>query len=190
MSQFVSWIEYEGKTYFLKNSDLDTKEGRKIYPKIKDDLCGHGAILEYYPELKNKRFTEKECTDFSNPDNFPKEIAKAIKKGQMSRIGICVEVLNTAGKIKCDEIEQPALAEYKKIEQPALAEYEKIKQSAWAEYGKIKQSAWVEYEKIQQPAWAEYKKIQQSALAEYRKIEQVAFSKIVSQKKYRKEEWK
>ena len=115
---------------------METKEGRAIYPKIKDDIYGHGAIKEYYPELKDKKTCiEKECTDFSKSDNFPKEIIEAIKKGKMSRIGICLDVLNETGK-------------------------------------------------------AEYEKIRQSALAEYEKIEQSAFSKIVSQKKYRREEWR
>ena len=130
MSEFVSWVEYQDKVFFLQNSDLDTKEGREVYPKIKDDLCGHGAIEEYYAELKGKVCVEKECTDFSTPANFPKEIVRAIKKGQMVRIGFCLKILNDAGK-----------AEYEKIKQSALAEYEKIEQSAWAEYEKIKQPA-------------------------------------------------
>jgi len=141
MSEFVSWIKYKDEVYFLKNSDLDTKEGKAIYPKIKDDICGHGAILEYYLELKGKSYTEGECTDFNKPSNFPKKIAEAIKKGQMNRIGFCLGILNEAGKAEYEKIEQPAWAEYEKIRQPALAEYEKIRQPAWAEYEKIKQAA-------------------------------------------------
>jgi len=52
---------------------LDTKEGRAVYPKIKDDICGHGAIREYYSELKGKGI-EKECVDFSTPDTFPNSL--------------------------------------------------------------------------------------------------------------------
>jgi hypothetical protein len=168
MCEFVSWKEYKGKNYFLTNTDLDTKEGKKLLnPEVRDDICGHGAIENFYPELKGKG-TNKECTDFSTPNNFPKEIVEAIKQGKMSRIGICLDVLNEEGR-----------AEYLKIEQSAKAEYEKIKQPAWAEY-----------EKIEQPAKAEYEKIQQSAWAEYEKIKQETFSEIVQQKKYRVNAWK
>jgi Fe-S cluster biosynthesis and repair protein YggX len=201
MCQFISWKEYEGKNYFLINEDLETKEGKKLLKEdVKDDLCGHGALTSYYPELVYKG-TSHECSDFSSPYNFPKEIVKAIKQGKLSRIGICVEVLNVLGVKEYNKIKQPALAEYNKIEQsawaeynkieqPALAEYNKIKQPALAEYNKIEQSAWAEYNKIKQPALAEYNKIKQSALAEYNKIEQNTFSKIVKQKKYRKDNWK
>ena len=97
MCQFVSWIEYEGKEYFLTNADLDTKEGKKLLLlDVVMDLCGHGAIRSYYPELKGKG-TNHEITDFSNQRNFPKSIAKAIKDGKMIRIGNCKFVLNELG---------------------------------------------------------------------------------------------
>ena len=176
MCQFISWKCFGGKNYFLTNEDLDTKEGKKLLkPDVVDDLCGHGAIEHYYPELKGKG-ENKECTDFSTPDKFPKDIVKAIKQGKLSRIGICLDVLNALGKTEYNKIKQPAWAEYNKIEQLAWAEYNKIEQPALAEYNKIEQSAWAEYNKINQPAWAEYNKIQQSALAEYNKIEQLALA--------------
>jgi hypothetical protein len=146
MCEFVSWIEYEGKSYFLINGDLETKEGQKLLASdVKDDICGYGAIESYYPELKGKG-THKECTDFSTPDNFPLAIVEALKAGKMSRIGVVLDILNEGGRI--------------------------------------------EYEKIQQQAYAEYEKIQIPAYAEYEKIEQQAYAKIVSQKKYRTDNWK
>ena len=161
MCEFASWIKHKEEVYFLKDSDLETKEGRELVKylgdKFQEDIPGHGAILHYYPELVGKAISKEECTDFSTPDNFPKEIAEAIKKGQMSRIGICEKILNEKG-----------MAEYEKIKQPAYAEYEKICQFALAEYEKICQSAWIEYKKIQQPV----------------------FWKIARQEKYRREEWK
>ena len=106
MCQFISWKEYKGKNYFLTNEDLETKEGKKLLKEdVKADLCGHGALTSYYPELQYKG-NSHECSNFSTPDNFPKEIVKAIKQGKLSRIGICVEVLNDLGK-----------KEYKKIKQ-------------------------------------------------------------------------
>ena len=168
MCNFVSWIRFEKKIYFLQNEDLDTKDGLKLLiPDVVADLCGHGALRSFYPELKNKGVNE-ECEDFSTPKNFPKEIVTAIKRGNLSQKGICLAVLNEKGE-----------AEYKKISQPALAEYEKIEQPAWAEY-----------EKIRQTAWAEYRKISQTASAEYGKIEQPVFGKIIRQKKYRADNWK
>ena len=201
MCQFVSWKKHENKVYFLTNADLETKEGKKLLKdEVKDDLCGHGAVESFYPELKGKG-ENLECTDFSTPKNFPEEIVSALKKGKLSRLGTALDILNEAGRAEYDKIVQSAWTEYQKIRQSAEAEYLKIKQSAWAEYRKIEQSVWAEYLKIKQPAWAEYLKIKQSAWAEYQKIKQsaeaeynetcaLAFSKIVTQKKYRKDAWK
>ena len=140
MCEFISWKCFKGENYFLTNADLDTKEGKKLLkPDVIADLCGHGAIEAYYPELKGKG-ENKECTDFSTPDNFPADIVKAIKQGKLSRIGICLSVLNNLGIAEYNKIKQSALAEYNKIQQSALAEYKKIQQSAWAEYKKIEQN--------------------------------------------------
>ena len=158
-------------------------------PDFIGDICGHGAIEHYYPELKGKG-RNKECSDFSTPNNFPKEIVKAILKGKFVGIEIVLDILTEKGKAEYEKIQQPALAEYKKIRQPALAEYEKIQQPAWAKYEKIRQPAWAKYEKIEQSALAEYEKIQQSAWAEYEKIRQPAFWKIAKQKKYRIAKWR
>ena len=98
---------------------MDTKEGKKLLTEeYRDDICGHGAIEHFYPELKGKG-EKKECIDFSTPKNFPKEIVEALK-GNLSKIGICLDILNEAGK-----------KEYQKIKQSAYAEYDKIKQSAY-----------------------------------------------------------
>ena len=190
MCEFISWIEFEGKEYFLVNTDLDTKEGKKLLlPEVRADLCGHGAIRSYYPELKNKG-KNKECSDFSSPKNFPSSIVKLLKKGKLCRIGNYEQILNADGKKRYHKITDPALAEYHKIIDPALAEYTKITDQALAEYSKIKDQAWAEYSKITDQAWAEYNKIKDQALAECRKITDPAFLMIVSQKKFRNKEWK
>jgi hypothetical protein len=179
MCEFVSWIEHEGKNYFIQNKDLETKEGKKLLDStVKDDLCGHGAILAYYPELKDKG-KHKECTDFSSPKNFPKEIARALAQGKLSNIGVVLDVLNDAGRAKYREIEQPAWAKYQEIQQPALAKYLEIEQPAWAKYVEIKQIALAKYLEIEQPAYAKY-----------REIKQTAYFKIVKQKRYRVDAWK
>ena len=214
MCQFISWKEdKKGNVFFLQNEDLKPKklkEYQEYNPRWKEDLHGHGAIEWFYPELKGK-CENKECTDFSTPNNFPKQIVKAIKDGELSKIGYNTSLLNAKGMAEYNKIEQsawkeynkiqqPALeeyykikrsewAEYNKIEQPELEEYNKIKKLAWAKYKKIKQQAWVEYKKIEQSALEEYYKIQQSALEEYKKIQQSALWKIFNQKKYRAKGW-
>jgi len=179
MCQFISWKEYKGKSYFLTDSDLNTKEGRELLkPEYKADIKGHGAIEHYYPELKGKGH-DKECTDFSTPANFPKEIVKAIKEGRFVNFGICEQILNEKGKAEYLRIKQPAYAKYEKIQQSARVEYKKIQQPAYAKYEKIQQSAYAKYKKIEQPAWAEYLKIQQSAYIKYLKIQQPAYAEYL-----------
>jgi hypothetical protein len=168
MCNFISWIEYDNKNYFLTSKDLETKEGRKLLQKdVRDDICGHGAIRAYYSELKNLGIN-KECEDFSSPKNFPNDIIRAIKTGQFEDIGICLDILNDKGKKEYDKIKAIARAEYDKIEAIARAEYDKIEAPAWAEYDKIKAIAWAEYDKIKASA----------------------FWKIAKQKKYRIGAWK
>jgi hypothetical protein len=191
MCEFISWIEYEKKNYFLTDKDLESKEGKSLIKFLgndfQEDIKGHGAIRTYYnggnQELGKKLQwgKEKENTDLSSPDNFPSEIVTAIKEGLMSRIGMSLDLLNDEGKRKYNKIKDPAWAEYNKIKDPAwaecikindqaLAEYKKINDQALAEYNKIKDPAWAEYNKIKDQAWAECIKINDQAWAEYTKI--------------------
>ena len=136
MCEFISWIEDDGKVYLFTNNELNTKEGRKIQKGLRDnDIRGHGVIREYWG-LKGG--TQKECENFSNSDNFPKEIIKAVKLGQYSEIGFNEELLNASGKKEYLKIKNTAWAEYEKIENPALAEYEKITNTAFLEIFKHK----------------------------------------------------
>ena len=199
MCEFISWIEYENKNYFLTDKDLESKEGKSLIKflgnNFQEDIKGHGAIRTYFnggnQELGKKLQwgEDKENTDLSSPDNFPPEIVLAIKEGRMSRIGMSLDLLNDKGKDKYKKITDPALAEYKKIKDQALAEYNKITDPALAEYNKITDPAWAEYNKIKDPALAEYNKIKDQAWAEYNKIKYQAFWKIFSQKKYRNPLW-
>src|SRR3990167_2915671 len=142
MCQFVSWIEHDNKNYFLTEKDLVSKEGRAFLKANGTvDIEGHGAIRALYPELGGLGI-DKEVSNFKSPENFPKDIVKAIKNGDFDGVGICLDILNSEGT-----------SEYNKIRRPAWAEYNKINQSAWAEYEKINQSAWAEYEKIRQSAF-------------------------------------
>ena len=177
MCEFISWIEYENKNYFLTDKDLESKEGKSIIKflgsSFREDIKGHGAIRTYFngvnQELGKKLQwgKEKENTDLSSPDNFPPQIVLAIKEGRMSRIGMSLDLLNNKGIEKYNKITDQALAEYNKITDQALAEYNKIKYQALAEYNKITDQA----------------------LAEYNKITDPAFWKLFSQKKYRNPLW-
>jgi hypothetical protein len=134
MCEFISWIEYGNKNYFLTKNDLNTKEGRKLLqPDVIADLCGHGTIRVYYPELKDLGIN-KESTNFSNPNNFPDDIIKAIKTGQFEGIGICLDILNDEGKKKYEEIKAPAWKKYEEIEAPAfwkIATQKKYRIAIW-----------------------------------------------------------
>jgi hypothetical protein len=179
MCEFVSWIEYNKRVYFLDDNNIqDRLEEYKKYNKDwREDIKGHGAITWFYPELVGKG-KDKECAS-THPKDYPKEIVEAIKEGRLTLIGHNINLLSTKGK-----------KEYEKIEQTAWEEYEKIKQPAWEEYHKIEQTALEEYRKIKQTAWEEYEKIIQTALEEYRKIEQPAFWKVFEDVSNRLEEWR
>lgn len=115
MCEFASWIKHNEKPYFLTNSDLQTKtfeKFKKFNLNWKEDICGHGAILYFYPELKGKNISKEENIDFSTPNNFPKELVKAIKLGKMRGIGVALGLLNEKGQNEYQKINQSALAEY------------------------------------------------------------------------------
>ena len=89
MCEFVSWIEKDGEVLFLTGEDVfHTKRGRELqkYCKSKDDLTGHGAIRWYFgkDDVPLAGGKERECINFSTPNNFPKAIVKAIKCGEMA----------------------------------------------------------------------------------------------------------
>ena len=188
MCEFISWIEKDDKVVFLTGDDVfKSKRGKQLRAYMQaDDVNGHGAIRWYYNFTGGK---DRECVDFSSPNNFPAEIVVAIKSGKMRGMGTAKCLLTPATYAEYEKIEQLASAEYEKIRQEAYAEYEKIQQPAYAEYKKIKQEASAEYEKIRQEAYAEYKKIEQPASAEYEKIKQTMFWDLFSESKNRNKKW-
>ena len=189
MCEFMSWISYENKIYFLQNADLETKEGKKLLmPEILADLCGHEAIRTFYPELKNKG-TNEESTNFSTPDSFPPEIVDALKKGKLSRFGTDLVLLNNDGRETYGRVERQAKEAYERVERQAKEAYERVERQAKEAYKKVKQPAWEAYEKIEQPAWKAYKKIQQPAEEAYKKVKRQALWRIFKNKKYRNEKW-
>ena len=88
MCEFISWIEKKGKVYFLTDEQVYNSPTGEVLNKwsqnIEEDKKGHGAIRFYFNLEGGK---ERECTDFSKPDNFPIEIVIAIKNGQFQSFG-------------------------------------------------------------------------------------------------------
>ena len=166
MCDFMSYIERNGKFYYLTDKDLNTARGKKLLKKYGKDINGHGAIREFYDiEYKNK--IEKEQTDFSSPNNFPKEIATAIKNCEITKLGISEALLNASG-----------LKIYRKQRGPIYAEYQKQIDTIDAEY-----------RKQIDPIDAEYRKQRGPIDTEYQKQIGPIFWKIFKLKKYRNKNW-
>jgi hypothetical protein len=127
MCDFISWVEKDGAVLYLTGKDLKTSRGKAMRARIGDDVCGHGAIREYFDILPGVG-VEKECTDFSSPLNFPAQIVADIKAGLFRGVGFDCALLSG----------------------PAWAEYDKVCATAWAEYDKVRATAWAEYDKVVQ----------------------------------------
>jgi len=179
MCEFISWIEYRGRNYFLTKRELATRDGQKLLREIgQDEITGHGAIREYYG-LEPSWGVNRECTNFKTPNNFPLEIVSAIKEGMFEGLGIALDIFNDS-----------AWAEYEEKRQPAWAKYEEKRQPAWAEYQRVKQRALDEYEKVEQLARAKYDKVEQLAWAEYQRAKQTAFWELAVKKENRVKKWR
>jgi len=203
MCEFISWIEKRDKVFFLTGKQVfHTRIGKEVIQKQcgLDDYTGHGAIRLFYG-LEQDEGMDKECTDFSTPDNFPAAIVRAIKKGDMRGLGTAVQLLSELAWVEHERIEQSAWVEYKKIVQPALAKCERIEQSAWVEYKKIVQpalakceriehSTLVEHKRIVLLAWVEYERTWRPALVEYKKTVQQVFWDLFAILENRNYAWK
>lgn len=116
MCHFVSWIKYDGASYFLTNNDFLNGPGRELLTDgYFEDIAGHGAILKVYPELMHKKSAiHNECESFNSPNNFPKEIVQAIKSGKLSLAGKPVDVLTSAAKKEYAKLERQINTEFSK----------------------------------------------------------------------------
>ena len=99
MCEFVSWIASGDRVYFLTKKDFATKRGMELRKylgtRFTEDIMGHGAIRFFF-ELPNNKGRNEECTDFSDPSNFPLDIQDAIKNGQFEGIGIAEGILTVS----------------------------------------------------------------------------------------------
>lgn len=129
MSTFVSYYKEQdacGKEYYLYLTDNDvfnTKRGEELQKYgCSSDFSGHGAISFYYDLTKS--YIHHEISDFSTPDNFPSEIAKAIKEGKMKRISesapyrCLLELLNSKGKDRLKQLRSKETKKYNSEREP------------------------------------------------------------------------
>jgi hypothetical protein len=202
MCEFVSWIEKDGTVLFLTHADVyDTVRGKELqaFCKTKQDYVGHG-VIRFFFELSETSGINKECTNFSSPNNFPTEIADAIKAGKMWGFGNPQGLLGKVAlakynkvcnpaRAKYDKVCYPALAKYNKVCDAARAEYDKVCNPARAKYNKVCDAARAEYDKVCNAAWAEYSKVYNAAWAEYDKVCNAAFRTLFAIKKNREKVW-
>src|SRR4030042_5084025 len=136
MCEFLSWVELpNGKLRYLTAKNLATKKGRELreYVGNSEDLTGHGAIRKYWG-LDNYIIhhvgKNHECADFSTPDNFPSELAEAIKSGEFRGLGLPLRMLVQEAQEEYDRVYQPARKEYIRVYQEAKEEYDRVYQEA------------------------------------------------------------
>ena len=207
MCKLVSWTELDGQNYFLTKKELRTKRGKELREylgnRYYDDVKGHGAI-DFYYKLRGQG-DHRECTDFSDPNNFPPEIVSALKNGAFEGIGLDSRLLNSAARTEYEKARDAARAEYKKAYDAALAEHEKAYDAAFekarvaraeyekaydAAFEKARDAARAEYEKACDAAWTKYEKARDAARAECEKTIMSAFWDLFRDPENRAEAWR
>ena len=154
MSRFISWIEVgAGNIKFLTGRDIfESDRGQLLQARTAArHLVGHGSIRFYY-RLRNDYGTNRECTDFSSPDNFPSEIVAAIKAGEFRGLGTPQGLLLESAWAKYHEVEASSLAAYNATERMLLAEYRQLSRPVSAvEHQDTQAAAWTAHQAVIQP---------------------------------------
>ena len=124
MCEFISWVEHEGKIFFLTENDINSEYGKERLKERKDnDFLGHGAIRTYY-NLKPFEGMDRENRDFWDGD-LPKEIAEAWNSGQLDGMIPFIE-LDDIGYVLQNapaEFSSFILSKYKNFEPAKKDEY-------------------------------------------------------------------
>ena len=158
MCEFVSWVEYGDKLYYLTANLLNTKEGRALKKHLgtayAEDIKGHGAI-EHYFGIKGKH---RECTDFSSPNNFPAEIVKAMESGAFRGIGIpdASQVLTKKAYTDYESKRASLDADYESKCAALYADYESKRAPLYADYLSKRASLYADYESKRDALDADY----------------------------------
>jgi hypothetical protein len=155
MCESVSALKYENKYYFLTSDKLDTflrsKKGiewKKTHGTNDDDVKGHGFLEEFiYPELKGKA-EHWECTDFSSPKNFPYEIVKQLKLGNLR-----FAIPDSPKQLLTEKVYD----DYEAKRAPLYADYEAKRDALYADYEAKRDALDDDYEAKRAPLYADYK---------------------------------
>ncbi len=161
MCQFVSWVERRGKVYFLTGNQLfHTQKGKELLATIShNNLCGHGTIRAYYG-IDAGDGVDKECNNFSSPDNFPTIITEAVKSGRMRGIGFNSRLLSEPARVECNKACNAAGDEYNRTWDAAWAMCEKVgRETNKVEHAKVWDAALAGYERVCNAIEAEYAKV-------------------------------
>jgi len=154
MSRFISWIEVgAGNIKFLTGRDIfESDRGQLLQARTAArHLVGHGSIRFYY-RLRNDYGTNRECTDFSSPDNFPPDIVDAIRAGAFRGLGTPRGLLSQSAWEIYHEVEVSSLADYMQAERILLAEYRQLERPVSA----------VEHQETQAAEWKEHQTVTKS----------------------------
>ena len=157
MCDFVSWVEKgRGKTkkyLYLNNALIKSERGKELLKGLpQDDLIGHGAICLFYG-LEQDEGKNKECLDFSSPNNFPEVIAKAIKNGEFRGLGTPAGLLTATALKAYQEAIAPAEKAYQEAKAPAWKAYEKATATAWKAYQEATATALKAYQEAKATFW-------------------------------------
>jgi hypothetical protein len=164
MCEFISWKEVKTASgteiLFLTHDDIfNTSRGIKLRKHNgNNDLFGHGAIAFYY-QISSDKGINRECTDFSSPDNFPPEIVAALKSGKMWGFidyfpdGLLCAPLYADYKAKRDALD----ADYKAKRDALDADYEAKRDALYADYEAKRAPLDADYEAKRAPLDADYK---------------------------------
>jgi len=137
MCEFFSWIEHEGKNYYINNDCL--KDGRlekHLGKYFKNEVIGHG-VIDFYFNLKGVGI-HKEINNFDSLYMLPKEMVQDLKNMNFTQVvGFIPDVLTDEAKKEYNEIVSKAWEEYNEIVSKARKEYDEIESKAYKEYDEI-----------------------------------------------------
>jgi hypothetical protein len=175
MCEFISWKEIKTakgmEILFLTHDDIyNTSRGLELRNHTtKDDFVGHGAIAFYY-QIDASKGTNRECTDFSTPKNFPPDVVEAIKAGKMWGMvdffpkGLLRAPLDADYEAKHDALD----ADYEAKHDALDADYKAKHDALYADYEAKRAPLDADYEAKRAPLDADYKAKHDALDADYK----------------------
>jgi hypothetical protein len=183
MCEFVSWIEKDGAILFLTGNDVfNTKWGKELREHCgnDDDLVGHGAIRYYY-NLSSDTGINKECTDFTKPSNFPDEIVKAIKNGEMRGFsfppGLLCKPLNEDYWAKLKALDEDYGAKLKPLNEDYWAKRKALDEDYWAKRKPPDEDYWAKRKPLNEDYWAKRKPLDEDYEAKRKPLDEDYWAK-------------